>query len=100
MTKTSFGFCRVAFLLILGILFVFTTAFAQQDPPGKVTIHKLIRHDLSRPLRDMPPAPRQAGVKRIHPVKAIPRPFIPSRADGAAQLSAMPSINAPTVTSQ
>ena len=94
----------IALAVSLCFLFTFQTEGAgngandNKDP--HVTVHKLVHFDVSPPLRDIPPSPRQSGVKRVHPVKPIPRPFSPGQIDSAAQLSASPSINAPTVSSQ
>lgn len=63
---------------------------------GAQEIH-LVKKDVSRPLRELPPAARAAGVKRIRPNHRFTSNF-PFRPDGALQTSAAPSLNAPSAT--
>jgi PKD repeat protein len=59
---------------------------------------KLVKKDISKPLRDMPPAARPAGVKFIRQNHKFIE-SAPWQPDGALQTSAAPSINAPTAGS-
>ena len=81
---------------ILFCVFCFSS-FADAKPTvqrGAKTF-PLVKKDVSRPLRDIAPAPRPAGVKLI---RENPRLLdnSPARPDGAMQTSAAPSPNAPT----
>lgn len=64
-----------------------TLAILAQDAgePPPVTRNPEVgesRHDISPPLRDIPPAKRRKG-HRVHPVKPLPRPKPPP--DGGRQ---------------
>src|SRR5262245_40460313 len=92
-------------LFLLLIIAISIPAFAGTKRRDGVSIRKLVHHDLSLPLRNIPPAPWPAAVKRIHAVKPLPRPWpadkpVALNIDGAPQFSATPSLMAPTVSSQ
>jgi PKD repeat protein len=57
-----------------------------------------VKHDVGRPLRDLPPAPRAAGVKKIRPNYDAPLGTIDStiRLDEALQTASAPSASAPS----
>jgi hypothetical protein len=94
------------FYVLLMTLFLVPSSVGSAENPAKdtssdkTTVHKLLKHDLSPPLRDIPPVPRKSGVKRNHPIGHIPKPFAQPQIDGALQTSAAPSINAPSVAVQ
>ena len=93
------------------ILVIFTICFccgyvqaAKKTDPSVEVLH-LVHYDVSPPLRDIPPAPRKAGVQRAYPVKPLPRPWpedlpVQQNIDGALQSSAIPSPDAPGVSVQ
>jgi hypothetical protein len=65
-------------LLTTGLL---SLAFCAQDAGEPPPVQKdpevgESRHDISPPLRDIPPAEPQKGL-RVHPVKPVPRPKPP-----------------------
>src|SRR5262245_61208215 len=66
------------FVLIFILAFSLTAFAASKDNNQNVPVkrgaeeHKLVHMDLSKPLRDMTPTPRVAGVKRVVPNRPIP----------------------------
>ena len=65
---------RLRYVLIL-LLAVPTAALAQT---GRPEVIRETHHDVSPPLREMPPAPRIVGALEAEPVRRIPSSRIPS----------------------
>src|SRR5919198_5285800 len=63
---------RHAMILVLALP---ATAFAQS---GRAQVNRDSYHDVSPPLREMPPGPRVVGVLEAEPVRRIPSPRMPS----------------------
>jgi hypothetical protein len=86
---------RFRFALML-LLAVPASALAQT---GRPQIIPADRHDVSPPLRDLPPAPRIVGELEAEPARLIPsRRIAPSGPDAALQSSTLaPTLAAPSI---
>jgi hypothetical protein len=73
---------RIAVVTVLLIGFRGTATFAQRDG---VEIIRQLRADVSRPVREMPPLPVQAGHLHEIPVRPLPGRPESGQADGALQ---------------
>lgn len=69
-----------------------STSAASADKPANFSVMKEVKHDLSPPLRDIPPRLRQRGGQRVIPVGPIPLPRGTSleEQDGARQFAPVP----------
>jgi len=77
-------------LLLIPILFLFTLAARADDSTSpKVQHHPIIiheiKHDVSPPLREIPPVPGRAGVHRLMFNPLIPRPPLRAELDPVLQ---------------
>ena len=64
-------------LLAVGVIAFIAVSAHGQNPNGKnnVDVSQAVRHDLSRPLREMTPIPPEGNkAPHEHPVKPIPQP--------------------------
>ena len=89
-------------LLFLCLLVPFFSFAASNDGKPKVKknpdIIKSIKNDKSKPLRDLPPAPRKSGVKRVRPNPKPPAMTQPGELDPVLQT--WPGIEAAPAASQ
>src|SRR5258705_14008503 len=88
---------RLRYLLCL-LLLVPASALAQNGPPSVIPASQ---HDVSPPLRELPPAPRQVGALEAEPVRQIPSRRLPFGPDPVVQGShAAATRLAPVTTSK
>jgi hypothetical protein len=87
------------FVLIAFALISAYPLFAASNDKIKFEV-KSIKQDVSRPLRDMVPAQRAAGVRMIRPNFGPPAPDQTIRMDGAWQAGAITSVSAPSSSGQ
>ena len=72
-----------------------TAAFAQPGPPQVINPS---HHDISPPLRDLPPAARHVGDLEAEPVRVIPSRRNPLGPDQVVQSPTAPAFLAPSLT--
>src|SRR5438105_5037448 len=70
-TVSKMFFTLLAIALLINVVPVFGGDQNFQVKRGAI-VHPMVHSDLSLPLRDIPPAPRNAGVRRVVPNRPIP----------------------------
>ena len=77
---------------VIGVLALPLAASAAQGAGSGPETTPAVRTDVSRPLRDIPSAPRD-NTPKLHPNRRVPLPAQPEQADGALQTAAGPTIS-------
>lgn len=90
--------CAIILLLRLSLPIWAADAPQIQHNPE---LHPVIKHDISPPLREIPPAPRHSGIKRVVPNRPIPidsRSMTPVKSgEYDAVLQMAPGLTSPTL---